>query len=243
MGMSDPWYENAILSRNMWLAIAKETADPLILGLKDLPAIPNMGQWVNFLRHHDEPNLSRLTEEQRQDVFREFASDPGMQVYGRGLRRRMAPMMNGDRRRIEMTWSLLFTLPGAPLVYYGEEIGMGENLDLPCRMAARGPMQWSAAENGGFSSAAANRLARPAIAGGRYGYRKVNVERQRGDRGSLLNWMAQLIRARKECPEFGWGNWEIVQADQPSCFAIRCDGELPSPRITSRERAARSTST
>jgi maltose alpha-D-glucosyltransferase/alpha-amylase len=214
---------NFLLSRDMWLALAHEAADPLVLGLKDLPTIPRMGQWVNFLRHHDELNLSRLTEQQRQDVFKAFAPDPDMQIYDRGLRRRLAPMMRGDRRRMEMAWSLLFTLPGVPMIYYGEEVGMGENLDLKGRLAVRGPMQWSAGANGGFSDATPEGLVRPTVASGTYGYRKVNVTGQRSDRGSLLNWMASLVRARKECPEFGWGSWEVIRVDQPSCFATRSE--------------------
>jgi maltose alpha-D-glucosyltransferase/alpha-amylase len=148
-----------------------------------------------------------------------------MQIYDRGLRRRMAPMMNGDRRRMEMAWSLLFSLPGVPMIYYGEEIGMGENLELKGRLAVRGPMQWSAGANGGFSDAAPKDLVRPATASGRYGFRKVNVTSQRAERGSPLNWMANLVRARKECPEFGWGTWEIIRSDQPSCFATRSEWE------------------
>jgi maltose alpha-D-glucosyltransferase/alpha-amylase len=142
-----------------------------------------------------------------------------MQVYNRGLRRRMAPMLGGDRKRLEMAYSLQFSLPGTPMIFYGEEIGMGENLDLPERVAVRTPMQWSPAPNGGFSSAPDQQLVRPMTPGGKYGYRRVNVTAQRADPGALLNWFATLIRTRKECPEFGWGQTTVLNADQPSVFA------------------------
>lgn len=212
---------NFLANRDMWLALAQESADPLIMGLSDIPVIPKGGQWVNFLRHHDELNLSRLTDQQRTDVFKAFAPKADMQIYDRGLRRRLAPMMAGDRRRLEMTYSLLFSLPGTPLLYYGEEIGMGENLALSGRMAVRGPMQWSDGTNGGFSDADEKALVRPAVAGGTFGFRAVNVANQRTDRDSLLNWMALLIRARKECPEFGWGEGTTVRTDQPTVYAQR----------------------
>ena len=134
---------NFLVNRALFLALAQESADPLLSGLKDIPTVPDTGQWVNFLRHHDELNLSRLTEVQRRRSSRHLAPDEGMQVYGRGLRRRLAPMFGGDRQRLEMAYSLLFTLPGTPMLFYGEELGMGENLDLPERMSVRTPMQWS----------------------------------------------------------------------------------------------------
>lgn len=214
---------NFLLNRDLFLSLAIESPDPLKLSLSELPRIPNMGQWVNFLRHHDELNLSRLTEQERQTVFKSFAPQEGMQVYNRGLRRRLSTMLKGDRRRLEMAYSLLFSLPGTPMIYYGEEIGMGENLDLPARWSMRTPMHWSSAENGGFSEASSDKLPRPMQAGGAFGYSQTNVTVQRQDPGSLLNWMAQLIRARKECPEFGWGDAEVVSTDVPSVFAQKSD--------------------
>jgi maltose alpha-D-glucosyltransferase / alpha-amylase len=214
---------NFLLNRDLFLSLAIESPDPLVLALEELPAIPNLGQWVNFLRHHDELNLSRLTEQERQTVFGAFAPDEGMQVYGRGLRRRLAPMLKNDRRRLELAYSLLFSLPGTPMIFYGEEIGMGENLDLPARWSVRTPMQWTSGPNGGFSTAGAEDVVRPMVSGGAYCYRKTNATDQRQDPDSLLNWMAQLIRARKECPEFGWGDSEIVRTDVPAVFAQRSD--------------------
>lgn len=214
---------NFLLNRDLFLSLAIESPDPLILALEELPAIPNLGQWVNLLRHHDELNLSRLTEQERQTVFGAFAPDEGMQVYGRGLRRRLAPMMKNDRRRLELAYSLLFSLPGTPMIFYGEEIGMGENLDLPARRSVRTPMQWTSGRNGGFSTAREEDIVRPMMSAGANGFRKTNATDQRQDPGSLLNWMAQLIRARKECPEFGWGESEIVRTDVPAVFALRSD--------------------
>ncbi|HUG13722.1 MAG TPA: alpha-amylase family protein [Thermomicrobiales bacterium] len=212
---------NFLLNRDLFLSLAIESPDPLRLSLEELPSIPNLGQWVNFLRHHDELNLSRLTEQERQTVFKAFALDEDMQIYDRGLRRRLAPMLKGNRRRLELAYSLLFSLPGTPMIFYGEEIGMGENLDVPARGSVRTPMQWSSAPNGGFSTANAADLVRPMRAEKPYGYRGANVTDQRQERNSLLNWMAHLIRARKECPEFGWGDAEIIRTDVPSVLAQR----------------------
>ena len=214
---------NFVLNRFLFLALAHKTADPLMLGLLELPTIPGSGQWVNFLRHHDELNLSRLTSAQREEVFEEFAPQEDMQIYDRGLRRRLAPMFDDDRKRIELAFSLLFGLPGTPVVYYGEEIGMSENLALDGRMAVRTPMQWTTEKNGGFSSAAPRDLVRPMLTRGAFSFKNKNVATQRADRESLLNWLAALIRTRKECPEIGWGTRTPVTADDPGIFAIRYD--------------------
>lgn len=214
---------NFIVNRFLFLALAHKTADPLTLGLMELPSIPDTGQWVNFLRHHDELNLSRLTEAQRQEVFAEFAPSKNMQIYDRGLRRRLATMFDDDRKRLELANSLLFALPGTPVLYYGEEIGMSENLAVDGRLAVRTPMQWTPGRNGGFSDGASRELVRPMVSRGKYSFKDRNVATQRADRNSLLNWMASLIRTRKECPEIGWGERTIVTADAPGIFALRYD--------------------
>lgn len=216
---------NFPLNRFTFLGLAQQSADPIRFGLEQLPTIPDKGQWVNFLRHHDELNLSRMTKEQRQTVFDEFGPDPDMQVYGRGLRRRLAPMLDGDQRRIRMAYSLLFGLPGASMIFYGEEIGMGERPKLENRMAVRAPMQWTPGRNGGFSTADEGDLVRPPLSGGPYGFENLSVQSQRADRDSLLNWMASLIRVRKECSPIGAGDWQGLDVGNDAVLAVRFDEE------------------
>lgn len=214
---------NFPLNRFVFLGLAQESADAVKFGLQQLPSIPDRGQWVNFLRLHDELNLSRLTREQREQVFAAFGPEPEMQVFGRGLRRRLAPMLGGDQRRIRMAYSLLFSLPGAPMVYYGEEIGMGEQMDLPGRMSVRSPMQWMAHHNGGFSTAPPDHMVRPLVSTGEYGFEQVSVSKMRADRDSLLNWMAGLMRTRRECSEVGTGTWRILETGTDAVLALRHD--------------------
>jgi glycosidase len=143
-----------------------------------------------------------------------------MQLYGRGLRRRLPPMLGGDPRRLRMVYSLLFALPGTPVLFYGEEIGMGENLDVPGRLAVRTPMQWTSAENGGFSRAPARRLAAPLPDDG-YAPEHVNVADQRRDPDSLLTFVRLLAHRYRECPELGWGEPEVLDQPEPSVLALR----------------------
>jgi maltose alpha-D-glucosyltransferase/alpha-amylase len=204
---------NFWVNQHLFASMATEDARPLAQALRQTQALPEGAQWANFLRNHDELDLGHLDDDVRQAVFRAFGPEPSMQLYDRGIRRRLAPML-GDRRRIELAYSLLFSLPGTPVVRYGDEIGMGENLRLRERMAIRTPMQWSAEPQGGFSSA--DRTVQPVIQSGLYSTANVNVEQQRRDPDSLLRWTARLIRARKECPEIGWGTWQIVPT-RPAC--------------------------
>ena len=201
---------NFPLNRYLFLGLAQESADPIKFGLQQLPTIPDRGQWVNFLRHHDELNLSRLTKDQREQVLATFGPDPEMQIYDRGLRRRLAPMLGGDQKHIRLAYSVLFSLPGAPVFFYGEEIGMSEQLALKGRLSVRAPMQWASYDNGGFSTAAPDQLVRPILAGADYGYERVSVGAERADPDSLLNWMALLTRTRRECGEIGTGRWETI---------------------------------
>ncbi|HEY0738927.1 MAG TPA: alpha-amylase family protein [Herpetosiphonaceae bacterium] len=212
---------NFLVNQQLFLALARGKAAPLIKSLKSLPQIPKWCQWASFLRNHDEVDLGRLTDKERQEVFAQFGPEPDMQLYDRGIRRRLAPMLGGDQRRIAMAYSLMFTLPGAPVLRYGEEIGMGDDLSLPERESIRTPMQWSAEGNAGFSKAPKEWLARPIIEDDEYGYRKINVADQRRDKDSLLNKIERMIRTRKICPEFGWGTWEILKGGEPSVFAQR----------------------
>jgi maltose alpha-D-glucosyltransferase/alpha-amylase len=208
---------NFWVNQHLFYALASGDVRPLAAALRATRRIPAQAQWAHFLRNHDELDLGRLSNEQKAAVMEAFGSDPSMQLYDRGIRRRLAPML-GDRRRIELAYSLLFSLPGTPVLRYGEEIGMGENLRLKERAAIRTPMQWSAERNAGFSTA--ERLVRPVVDGGLFGYESVNVEAQRRDPNSLLRWLIRLIRLRKECPEIGWGGWQIVATGSANVLAL-----------------------
>ena len=151
-------------------------------------------------------------------MFERFGPEKNMQLYDRGIRRRLAPML-GSRREIELAHSLLFSLPGTPVLRYGDEIGMGDDLDLPEREAVRTPMQWSDAPSGGFSTA--SKLIHPIISEGVYGFEQVNVAKQKRDSQSMLSWMSRMIRLRKECPEIGWGEWEVLEMESRQVLVMR----------------------
>jgi maltose alpha-D-glucosyltransferase/alpha-amylase len=212
---------NFPVNQRLFYALATGDIDPLIGALEDTRQRPLNAQWVQFLRSHDELDLGRLTCEQRQKVFDAFGPEKRMQLYNRGIRRRLAPMLGDDRRKLELAFSLLFSLPGTPMMQYGDEIAIGENLRLPERECARTPMQWTAGVNGGFSTA--RKLVRPVIDGPLYGYRKRNVAEQRRDPHSLLNWTERMIRMRKECPEISWGNFTVLRTNVREMLAIRYD--------------------
>ncbi len=207
-------------NQHLFLALAREEAGPLVRALDALPELPDMGQWANFLRNHDEIDLGRLSTFERQEAYQAFGPDPAMQLYERGIRRRLAPMLGGNQRRLELAMSLLFSLPGTPVLWYGDEIGMGDNLSLPERNSVRTPMQWTAEPNAGFSTVPAEMLVRPVVDDRTYGYRRINAAAQQRDPGSLLNCVQRMIRARKEHPEFGRGTWRLVDALGPSTFAV-----------------------
>jgi maltose alpha-D-glucosyltransferase/alpha-amylase len=204
-------------NQHLFASLATSDARPLAQALRETRALPEGAQWAHFLRNHDELDLGHLDDDVRNAVFREFGPEPSMQLYDRGIRRRLAPML-GDRRRIELAYSLLFSLPGTPVLRYGDEIGMGDNLRLRERMAIRTPMQWSAGHQAGFSSA--DRTVLPVIQRGLYSADNVNVEQQWRDPSSLLRWTSRLIRARKACPEIGWGTWDIIPTRPPNVIAI-----------------------
>ena len=208
----------------LWLSLARQDAEPLAEALSETIAVSEECQYANFVRNHDELTLDKLSKGERQEVFDAFGPDEDMQLFGRGLRRRLPTMLDGDPQRIRMVYSLLFSLPGTPVLFYGEEIGMGENLDIEGRMSVRTPMQWTDEENGGFSKARPSRLRRPLVEG-RFGPLAVNVAAQRRDPESLLSWMERLIRRRRETPELGWGTWKVVRTNVPSVLAHRCDWE------------------
>jgi maltose alpha-D-glucosyltransferase/alpha-amylase len=204
-----------ILNPRIWLALARSDAEPLIEALTTAVKLPQGGQWVSFLRNHDELDLSRLTDEQRGDVFRAFAPRPEMRLYGRGIRRRLAPMLGGDQRHIQLAYALQFSLPGTPALRYGEEIGMGDDLNLDGREAVRTPMHWDGTPNGGFSTAAPDVLFRPVAMTGKFGAKKVNVRAQQGDSNSLLRWFEHLIHTLRNAPEIGTGTCSVVDAPLP----------------------------
>jgi maltose alpha-D-glucosyltransferase / alpha-amylase len=208
---------NFWVNQHLFLALATGDARPLAAALRATANVPPGSQWAHFLRNHDELDLGRLQHDEREQVFARFAPEPAMQLYGRGVRRRLAPML-GDRRRLELAYSLLLSLPGTPVLRYGEEIGMGENLRLKERNAIRTPMQWSSRPNAGFSTA--QDLVRPVIDTGPYEFRAVNVEDQARDPTSLLRWLTEMIRTRKRCPEIGAGRWRIVPTRRPHVLAL-----------------------
>jgi trehalose synthase len=202
-----------LLNQHIWLALAREEAEPLEIVIRELPKVPPDNAWATFLRNHDELTLDKLTAPQRDQIFAAFGPDENMQLYGHGLRRRLAPMLDGDPDRLRLAWSLLFSLPGTPVILYGDEIGIGENLEqLDDRMSVRVPMQWTADQPA---------LERPQ-ATGKFGPKKVSVAAHQRDPDSLLRWMERLIRRRREHPEFGWGTIELLETDAPSLFAHRC---------------------
>ena len=212
---------NFHVNQNLFYALAASDCRPLVRALKATNYRPEAAQWCLFLRNHDELDLGRLSEEQRQQVFKCFGPDETMQLYQRGIRRRLAPMLNGDRRIIELAYSLLFTLPGTPVIRYGDEIGMGDELKLPERNCARTPMQWSAEPHGGFTTA--DKPILPVISEGPYSYQHVNTAEQRRDPKSLLNWTERIVRMRKELPEVGWGDFEVLPVRSPAVLAMRYD--------------------
>jgi maltose alpha-D-glucosyltransferase/alpha-amylase len=232
---------NFPVNQRLFYAMATGDIRPLVRALEATYKRPGAAQWVNFLRSHDELDLGRLTAPQRQRVFDAFGPAKAMQLYDRGIRRRLAPMLDNDRRKIELAFSLLFTLPGTPMLQYGDEIGIGDDLSLPERECARTPMQWSADRHGGFSTAA--RTIRPVISDPIYGYQRVSVEAQRRDPQSLVNWVERKIRMRRECPEISWGDWKILDPGAPGVLMMRYDWRghtlIIVHNFTSKSRVAR----
>lgn len=212
---------NFQVNQNLFYAMASSDTRPLVQALKRTKPRPSSCQWGQFLRNHDELDLGRLSDEQRQLVFSAFAPDSNMQLYGRGIRRRLAPMLEGDRRRLELAYSLLFTLPGTPVLRYGDEIGMGDDLGLSERECGRTPMQWSTEPHGGFTKS--DKPIKPVISGGPYGYEYVNVAEQHRNPNSIMNWLERIIRMRKEVPEIGWGDFTVLKMRDPAILAIRYD--------------------
>ena len=209
---------NFWVNQRTFYALATGDARPLARALDQTRDRPETAQWAHFLRNHDELDLGRLTDDQREKVFEALGPDKDMQLYDRGIRRRLAPMLKGDRRRLECAYSLMFTLPGTPVLRYGDELGMGDDLSLPERNCARTPMQWSTEPHAGFTRA--DKPVLPVIDDGPYGFRQVNAADQRRDPSSMLNWTERLIRMRKEVPELGWGEFEVIDVKNPGVLVM-----------------------
>jgi maltose alpha-D-glucosyltransferase / alpha-amylase len=212
---------NFHVNQYLFYALASADSRPLAKALKATKPRPASAQWGLFLRNHDELDLGRLSKAQRDVVFKAFGPDKNMQLYDRGIRRRLAPMLGGDRRRLELAYSLMCTLPGTPVIRYGDEIGMGDNLALPERNCARTPMQWSNEPHAGFTES--DKPCSPLIDEGPYGFEHVNVAKQRRDPGSMLNWTERIIRMRKEVPEIGWGDFKVIATRDPAVLIVRYD--------------------
>ncbi len=220
-GQRLPMLFNFILNQRTFLALARQDVSPILQALAETPAIPETCQWATFLRNHDEVDLGRLVGHEYDEVLAAFGPEPTMQLYDRGIRRRLAPMLANDRRRIEMAYALQFSLPGTPVIRYGDEIGMGEDLSLPERNAIRTPMQWSREPNSGFSTTKRKRdLRRPVVTGGDFGYETVNVADQQRDPTSLLTWFQRALLILRECPEFGYGRCAYLDSGDRSVLAL-----------------------
>jgi len=206
------------LMPRLYMAVQLEERLPILDVLRQTPPIPAACQWGLFLRNHDELTLEMVTNEERAFMYYAYARDPGMKL-NLGIRRRLAPLLDNDRRRIELMNSLLLTLPGTPVLYYGDEIGMGDDVRLGDRDGVRTPMQWSRDRNAGFSTADASRLYLPAISDTVYGYQAINVEAQARLPTSLLSTMKRLIATRKTSAAFGRGMLEVLQPRNRRIFA------------------------
>jgi maltose alpha-D-glucosyltransferase/alpha-amylase len=195
----------------MYMALRKEDRTPIVEIMRQTPEIPPDCQWAVFLRNHDELTLETVTDEERDYMWREYARDPRMRI-NMGIRRRLAPLMESGRRQIELMNALLMSMPGTPIIYYGDEIGMGDNIYLGDRNGVRTPMQWSADRNAGFSEAETAALFSPLIVDPPYGYHTVNVAAQERTPTSLLRWTRRLVAVRQEYQAFGRGTWEAINS-------------------------------
>jgi maltose alpha-D-glucosyltransferase/alpha-amylase len=214
---------NFMLNQHLFLALTRKDAEPIRRVMAQTPAIPPKSQWASFLRNHDELDLGRLSDEERGEVFAAFGPAPEMQAYERGIRRRLAPMLDGDERRLKQAFSLMFALPGTPVLWYGDEIGMGEDLSLKERSSVRTPMQWADEPNAGFSAGPAERLVRPVVSKGAFDYKRINVAAQHDLDGSLMSTVQRLVRTRRACPEVGWGRCQVVETGETGVLALRYD--------------------
>ena len=202
----------------MFMAMRREDALPMIEILEQTPSLPDGAQWGLFLRNHDELTLEMVTDEERDYMYAEYAKDPRMKL-NLGIRRRLAPLLDNGRDEIQLMHAILFSLPGSPVLYYGDEVGMGDNIFLGDRDGVRTPMQWTGDRNGGFSRADFQQLYLPPLMDPVYGFQAVNVEAQLRQPNSLLRWLHRLIALRKDHPVFGLGTYEALRPENPRIFA------------------------
>jgi maltose alpha-D-glucosyltransferase/alpha-amylase len=210
---------NFPLMPRIFMSLRREERWPIIEIISQLPKIPDICQWGIFLRNHDELTLEMVTDEERDYMYHEYAKDPRMKI-NIGIRRRLAPLMDNGRRQIELLNNLLFTLPGTPVLYYGDELGMGDNIFLGDRDGVRTPMQWTPDRNAGFSKADPARLYSPVITDPVYGYQSINVEAQERTQTSFLRWMRRMIHVRKKYPVFGRGDITFLNPANPKVLAF-----------------------
>ena len=206
------------LMPQIFIALKKQDARPIIDVIQRTPPLPDTAQWCIFLRNHDELTLEMVTPEERDFLWREYAPDPRMRL-NLGIRRRLAPLLDNDRSKLELAYSLLFTLPGSPIIYYGDEIGMGDNIALKDRDGVRTPMQWADAPNAGFSTADISALYSRAIDEEPFSYARVNVAAQQSDPNSLLNTVKKMIAIRKLHRAFGRGTSEFLETKNETVLA------------------------
>ncbi len=207
------------LMPRMFMALRREQRYPITEILERTPAIPAGSQWGIFLRNHDELTLEMVSDEERDYMWTEYARDPRMKL-NLGIRRRLAPLLDNGRRQMELFYGLLLSLPGTPILYYGDEMGMGDNVYLGDRDGVRTPMQWSADRNAGFSRADFAQLYLPPLMDPVYGYTAVNVEAQQRNESSMLHWLRRFLSVRRRHPVFGEGAFEALDATNPSVFAF-----------------------
>ena len=210
---------NFPLMPRMFMGLRREQRYPITEILDRTPALPPNSQWGIFLRNHDELTLEMVTDEERDYMWGEYAKDPRAKL-NLGIRRRLAPLLNNGRRQMELFHGLILSLPGSPILYYGDEIGMGDNVYLGDRDGVRTPMQWNADSNGGFSQADFAQLYLPPLMDPVYGFQACNVGAQRRNESSMLHWMRRFIAVRKRFPVFGEGTFEALDAANPSVFAF-----------------------
>jgi maltose alpha-D-glucosyltransferase/alpha-amylase len=209
---------NFYANQYLFYALASGETKDFVKALQDTKQKPPLAQWAFFLRNHDEIDLARLSKKQREKVYEKMGPETNMQLYDRGIRRRLAPMLHNPQQ-LKMAYSLLFSLPGAAVIRSGEEIGMGDDLTLSERLSVRTPMQWADTLNGGFS--AAKKTFRPVIDIGDYSYKKINVASEQHDKGSLLNFINRLIHLRAGLPMIGLANWEVIKSSSDNVVIIK----------------------